>query len=32
MDGIIEIKKEGTKIMVKARGIAGLEDWTEIVL
>jgi len=32
MDGIIEIKKDGAKVMVKARGIEGLEDWTEIKL
>ncbi len=30
MDDILEMKKEGTKIMIKARGIEGYEDWTEI--
>ena len=30
MDGIIEIKKEGAQTKVKARGIDGYEDWTEL--
>jgi KaiC/GvpD/RAD55 family RecA-like ATPase len=30
MDAILEMKKEGAKVMIKARGIEGYEDWKEI--
>jgi KaiC/GvpD/RAD55 family RecA-like ATPase len=32
MDAILEMKKEGSKVMIKARGIEGYEDWKEITL
>jgi KaiC/GvpD/RAD55 family RecA-like ATPase len=32
MDGIIEIKKDAEKTLVRAKGIQGYEDWNEIQL